>query len=194
MPSRFEKRVYVARFTPVVGGAAFIKIGISRFAMERRFFPDRESYRVELLAETSYYSREDALIVESNLHEIFATSRYRPPILLRSGGSSECFAESALTRILDILSGKKHMEAPRQKPTERGRKKRSELILPEPIAFAAAPEFALRFAALSLKRYGHRIPSTADRVSRYRPDVGVMFKKEEERYLLKEKIDPWSRP
>jgi hypothetical protein len=196
MTSKAGKRVYLARFAALINdGERFVKIGISRHRMQQRFFADRDVYSVELLAETTYYSAADALIVESNLHEMFSAHRFKPSILLRSGGNTECFDVRIVPRVLAVLSGKRCAAPERSRAQQRSRKaKRSELTLPDPVAFAVTPEFALSFAALAQSKYGHRLPTTADRVSRYRPDVGVMFRREAERFSKREKQDPWNRP
>lgn len=183
-------RVYVAKFTAKDGGECFIKVGISGQSMSARFAADLKIYMVELLAEGNYYRRSDALIVEGNIHELFRHRRQRPSIPLRSDGNTECFAISILDDVLKVMAGVPVRQA-EPKPVivdhrTRGERRRASRRKRESSVrqgFSVPHKNIELFAMRSVKKYGERRSVLNERVSRYRPDGGVMFKAEEEKFI-----------
>lgn len=88
------KRLYVAIFRAREDGETFIKIGVSAFPLTERFAADLRRFEIESVVETEFYKTADALIVESNFHQILRHRSYSPRSRLRSG-NTECFVHSA---------------------------------------------------------------------------------------------------
>jgi hypothetical protein len=94
---------FVLRADPSI---KFLKIGITTHDVPGRFAADSEIYHFAVVHQISAESTQHALAMERSLHELFRTHRFRPPMPLRSGGNSECFAYSdALeARMADLIS------------------------------------------------------------------------------------------
>lgn len=87
----WRPRIYVVMFVLKKDrDVRFLKIGISRYAIEARFGADLRHYDVYLLAQSCRHLEVDALTIEGALHREFAEEKFRPEIPLCSG-NTECF-------------------------------------------------------------------------------------------------------
>lgn len=103
-----EQRLYIVKFESKRTTENFIKIGISSKPINERFSTDLKNYNIELITETRYFSSSDALIVESNFHQILKEFKYNP-ILQLTSGNTECFVNSEvmLQKMFQLLNFKK---------------------------------------------------------------------------------------
>jgi hypothetical protein len=113
-----KKRLYVAIFRARATAETFIKVGVSAYPLAQRFAADLARFTIESVIETEFYQSSDALIVESNFHQILRHRSYSPKVRLRSG-NSECFVHSdeVLIDLARIFNSKRHPASTvKQKP------------------------------------------------------------------------------
>lgn len=87
-----NQRLYLVCFEHRETKEIFVKIGITAYSLEDRFFLDQEQYEIIVLAESSAIRTNIQIRkIEKEIHNLFGRYSYRPTATLKSGGNTECY-------------------------------------------------------------------------------------------------------